>query len=44
MFADPLPHVHRFVAHEREPEEAMASEPRDKRPEIRLSQLSHGAG
>ena len=25
-------------------EEEMAAEPRDKRPEIRLSQLSHGAG
>ena len=25
-------------------EEVLAMEPRDKRPEIRLSQLSHGAG
>ena len=25
-------------------EEPMTDEPRDKRPEIRLSQLSHGAG
>jgi hypothetical protein len=25
-------------------EDALAKEPRDQRPEIRLSQLSHGAG
>ncbi len=32
-------HVHPYS-----PEETMADEPRDQRPTIRLSQLSHGAG
>jgi len=44
MFAQHGRHVQRFIAVRPDPEEAMANELRDKRPEIRLSQLSHGAG
>lgn len=33
-----------FRIHDRRGVTTMANEPRDQRPEIRLSQLSHGAG
>jgi hypothetical protein len=40
--------LHRFITcsitHVPQPGETMTNEPRDQRPEIRLSQLSHGAG
>ena len=42
-FADQLPAA-RMIASSPNPEETMANEPRDQRPKIRLSQLSHGAG
>jgi hypothetical protein len=42
---EPPGRTHRGVALAHpNPEETMADEPRDKRSEIRLSQLSHGAG